>query len=140
MVSMVDEFATSLVAKQLAVVSSNDSQQIKLVEEHWQQKSKRGHGRYTKAPDDNTLSRMKSNLLVPILTKINEGLSFPILVPEWLDVAIGILLSIESVRNRVCSSSASTRHAPIPILTNSVPILNLELIGIVRIGIGIGMD
>lgn len=105
---MVDEFTTSLAVKRLAVVSSNDSQQIKLVEEHWQQKSKRGHGRYTKAPDDNTLSRMKSNLLVPTLTKINEGLSFPILVPEWLDVVVGILLSIESVRNRICSSSPST--------------------------------
>ncbi len=108
MVFMVDDFATSLAAQRLAVTSSNGSQQLKLIEERWQQKSKRGRGHYTKAPNDKVLLIMKSNLLTPSITNINEELSLPVLKPEWLNAAIDVLLLIESVRNRSQSSLPQT--------------------------------
>jgi hypothetical protein len=125
MVSMVDDFVTSLTAQRLSVTSSSDSQRLKLVEEHWQQKSKRGRGRYTKAPSDNVLSAMKSNLLTPSITNINEGLSLPVLKPEWLNVAIGVLLSIESVRSR---SELSLPQTEINLLQQEVDVFIQEYV------------
>jgi hypothetical protein len=104
---IVNEFYTNLVAKTVKDTSTGQ-QKLKLIEERWQKKSKRGQGHYTKAPDEDVMLAMKSKLLAPSTEKINDGLSLPSLKPDWLDVAIGILISIESIRNRNISSTYSS--------------------------------
>ena len=111
MVSIVDDFATSLAARNQSLNSSNDGQRLKMIEEHWQENSKRGRGRYTKPPDDKALLRMKCNLLTTSIKNINDGLCLPVLNPKWLDIAIGLLLSIESVRNGSHSLSEKPRSS-----------------------------
>ena len=106
-----DDFAISLAALNESLSSSKDRQRLKMIEEHWQVNSKRGRGRYTKPPDDKALLRMKSNLLTISIKDINDGLHLPVLNPKWLDVAVGLLLLIESVRNDSHSLSKKPRRS-----------------------------
>ena len=102
----VNGFCTNLAAKTVKDTSTG-RQKLKIIEERWQ-KSKRGRGHYTKAPDDNVMLAMKSTLLAPSTEQINNGLSLPSLKPDWLDVAVGILISIESIRDHIFSSTYSS--------------------------------
>ncbi|CAF3701085.1 unnamed protein product [Adineta steineri] len=107
---IVNEFYTSLVSQTVKNTSASQ-QTLKLIKEQWQQKNKRGQGHYTKTPDDNVMLALKSKLLAPSTEQINNGLTLPSLKPEWLDVAIGILISIESVRDSIVSSTYSRTRA-----------------------------
>ncbi|CAF1495637.1 unnamed protein product [Adineta steineri] len=130
MCSIVHEFYIGLAA-QSAKDSSSCRQKLKLIEEGWRQKSKRGQGHYTKAPDDNVMVAMTSKLLAPAPEQINEGLSLPSLKPSWLDVAVGILFSIESIRHRMISlthsSSCSTEEKVVEFMRQYILTMNADI-------------
>ncbi|CAF2835981.1 unnamed protein product [Rotaria sp. Silwood2] len=81
-------------------------QQLKQLTENWRKNNRRGHGFYAKKPDTSIMNNLKYTLVV-YSTTINDGLSVPHLpVPNWLNVAIETLISIELIRE---SSSLSSK-------------------------------
>ncbi|CAF3514356.1 unnamed protein product [Rotaria sp. Silwood1] len=96
MMLMIDEYWSAL----LGYSTSNDKticidqQRLKPIQERWREKvSRRGAGFYNKRPSEPIVNDLISCLLSPKVN-INENLKLPILSPVWLDVAVGILLSV----------------------------------------------
>lgn len=96
---MVEKFSLSLMAN-VSNSSNNEtnSQQLKDVQERWKQSNRRGHGHYAKVPETSTMNNLK-NALITSLASINDGLIMPQLsAPHWLNLSIGLLLSIKCIR------------------------------------------
>jgi hypothetical protein len=104
MLSMVDEFWNTLLS--YCTTSTDDSstnstvifdeQRLKPIEERWRQKvSKRGSGHYAKCPDEPVFTDLLSSLLASQVN-INENIKLPTVNPNWLNVAIGMILSLEN--------------------------------------------
>jgi len=89
--------------------NGSDPQQLKVLQENWQRKNHRGQGYYSKNPNSETEESFKSPLLSSS-TFINAGLVIPKLsVPNWLNVVIGLLMSIKYVReSQLLLSQTST--------------------------------
>lgn len=111
---MIEKFSISYMA-----ATSHDSfaeihrQKFRELKENWKKTNRRGLGHYAKAPDASVLNNLK-HILVTSATSINEGLSLPNLpIENWLNVAIGLLVSIKSIRDSLPFSPA-----------NSTPLLN----------------
>ncbi|CAF0802050.1 unnamed protein product [Rotaria sordida] len=118
MMIMIDEYWNTL----LGYSTSNDhtifidEQRLKPIEERWREKvSRRGAGFYTKRPSEPIVNDLISCLLTPQVN-INENLKLPVLSPIWLDVAIGILLSV--------GNDNPDRHVYMSSLKNSSPLLS----------------
>lgn len=70
-----------------------DECRLKPIQEQWRKNtSKRGRGHYTEAPSPPVFTDLVSSLLVS-KNNINSDLKLPSLSPEWLNVAIGLILS-----------------------------------------------
>ena len=83
--------------------------QLKVVQERWRQSNRRSHGHYAKTPEASVMNNLKNALIAP-LSNINNNLLLPQLsVSNWLDVSIGLLLSIEAIRMILESSSSSLK-------------------------------
>ncbi|CAF1149091.1 unnamed protein product [Didymodactylos carnosus] len=106
---MVESFRIELAARVATLIddTQNRHQQIKLLQEHWNKLStnKRGCGFYTKQPEDYIMNHMTSSLANPPV--INDNLSLPQLLPEWLNCAVTLLLSIENIRRRTLSAQSN---------------------------------
>ncbi|CAF2647209.1 unnamed protein product, partial [Rotaria sp. Silwood2] len=95
--------------------------QLKPIEEHWRKSSnKRNSGRYTKPPDDFIITELMSSLIAQT-NNVNANLILPIVTPNWLNIAIGILI-LERIFHRTkfnmvyaiarCSSDSSSLELP----------------------------
>lgn len=112
MVSMIDEYLDALGPYcQRNLTDSSivlDEQRLRPVEERWRERiSKRSHGHYTKCPDGPVITDLVS-CLVRSDAKINENLVLPNISPKWMDIGIGMLLSLtdhEEHRSQVSSTS-----------------------------------
>jgi len=102
MLSMVDEFWNTLLSYcTTSIDNSNadstmilDEQRLKPIEERWRQNvSKRGSGHYAKCPDEPVFTDLLSSLLTSQVN-INENIKLPTVSPNWLNIAIGMLLSL----------------------------------------------
>jgi hypothetical protein len=118
MQKMIENFAVSYMAS--TSEENNDEvypqQQLKELKENWKRKNRRGQGFYAKAPDTSVMNNLKYSLIIS-QTSINDGLSIPNLpVVNWLNVTIGILLSIKSIRESPPSSSTMRTPLLIEIL------------------------
>ncbi|CAF3810547.1 unnamed protein product [Rotaria sp. Silwood1] len=96
---MTENFAVSYMA-----ITSEDTynevrqQKLKELQENWRKKNRRGSGFYTKKPETSIMNSLKYTLIASS-AKVNDGLSIPNLpVSNWLNVAIGVLISIKSIR------------------------------------------
>jgi hypothetical protein len=100
MQQMIEKFSISYMASTIENDNNDRSgqQQLKVLQENWQQKNNRGHGYYSKNPNNEIQESFKSPLVSPS-TLINDGLVIPELpVPNWLNVTIGFLMSIKYIR------------------------------------------
>jgi hypothetical protein len=102
MLSMIEEYTNALLSHcppSQDKSKDNDSSSIaerrlKPIEERWRQtSSKRNHGHYSKGPEQPTLNDLASSLLAS-RTDVNANLQLPSLSPDWINVAIGLFLSI----------------------------------------------
>ncbi|CAF5202705.1 unnamed protein product, partial [Rotaria magnacalcarata] len=118
MITIIDEFSNSLCNHAgKSINHSNDSysmildeKRLKPIEERWRQScNKRGHGHYTKCPAEPVFTDLVSSLLA-CRRNVNAGLKLPSLSPDWLSIAIGLILSIENNhhhrRRRILPSSS----------------------------------
>ncbi|CAF2137982.1 unnamed protein product [Rotaria magnacalcarata] len=118
MITIIDEFSNSLCNHAgKSINHSNDSysmildeQRLKPIEERWRQScNKRGHGHYTKCPAEPVFTDLVSSLLA-CRRNVNAGIKLPSLSPDWLSIAIGLILSIENNhhhrRRRISPSSS----------------------------------
>jgi ribosomal protein L37AE/L43A len=105
MLSMIDEYWNQLRNYSTTSIDSSnnnstmiiDEQRLKPIEERWRQKtSKRGGGHYTKCPDEPVFTDLLSCLLASQVD-LNENIKFPIINPNWLNVAVDILLSVGNI-------------------------------------------
>ncbi|CAF2149342.1 unnamed protein product [Rotaria magnacalcarata] len=128
MITIIDEFSNSLcnhVGK--SINHSNDSysmildeQRLKPIEERWRQScNKRGHGHYTKCPAEPVFTDLVSSLLA-CRRNVSAGLKLPSLSPDWLSIAIGLILSIENNhhhrRRRISPSSSLSSSNVSPLI------------------------
>ncbi len=119
---MVEQYTNALFSHGLSSQNksqNNDSlaleeRRLKPVEERWRQTSnKRNHGHYTKPPEQPVLTDLVSSLLAS-QNDINTDLELPSLSPEWLNVAIGLILSTgNSIRNRRSIPWFSSNASPL---------------------------
>ena len=80
-----------------------EERRLKPVEERCRQTSnKRNHGYYTKEPEQPVLTDLVSSLLTS-RNDVNANLKLPSLSPEWVSVAIGLILSTENNIHNPCS-------------------------------------
>ncbi|CAF3269861.1 unnamed protein product [Rotaria sp. Silwood2] len=114
MLRMTENFAISYMATTTEDTYNEVHQQkLKELQENWRKKNRRGSGFYTKKPETSIMNGLKYTLIASS-TKVNDGLSIPNLhVPNWLNVVIGVLISIKSIRESLPLS-----------LTISTPFLN----------------
>ncbi|CAF4240803.1 unnamed protein product [Rotaria sp. Silwood2] len=98
---MIDEFSNALFKysiKSLNKSNNTDSimleeSRLKPIEERWRQSScKRGHGHYTKNPDEPLFTDLVSSLLT-CKNDVNCDLKLPTLSPDWLNTVVGLILS-----------------------------------------------
>lgn len=102
---MVQEFTTSLLSNSSIYNQSNNDynqsdigqeQRLIPISEHWSQNSnKRNSGRYTQAPDEQTFTDMMS-CLIKATSDINANLQLPSITPDWINNAVGLLLSTQT--------------------------------------------
>lgn len=105
---MTEAFSISLLSQSKNSANSTQQRKLKEISEHWSQSNHRGHGHYAKKPDCNTMLNLKSTL-ISSTSMINENLSLPNLsAPNWVNVGIGLLLSVERVRKSPPRSSLMT--------------------------------
>lgn len=111
---MVKNFSVSYFATTVRDNSDEiNQQQLRELKENWKQKNRRGLGYYAKQPETAVMNSLKQSLITSA-TSINEGLFLPNLpVANWLNVAVGLLISIKSIRQSLPLS-----------LGNSTPLLN----------------
>ncbi|CAF3941496.1 unnamed protein product [Rotaria magnacalcarata] len=107
MQKLIENFSLSyMAASSKDTNTETNQQQLKELTENWRKNNRRGHGFYAKKPDTSIMNNLKYTLVV-YSTTINDGLSVPHLpVPNWLNIAIGTLVSIKSIRT---SSSLSPK-------------------------------
>ncbi|CAF4808358.1 unnamed protein product, partial [Rotaria socialis] len=107
MQKLIENFSLSYMAASCKDTNTEtNQQQLKELTENWRKNNRRGHGFYAKKPDTSIMNNLKYTLVV-YSTTINDGLSVPHLpVPNWLNIAIGTLVSIKSIRT---SSSLSLK-------------------------------
>ncbi|CAF4854420.1 unnamed protein product, partial [Rotaria sp. Silwood1] len=97
--------------------NESSQQKLKELKENWRQKSRRGCGFYAKKPDKSIMNNLQYALIASSTT-INDGLSIPDLpVPNWLNVTIGMLLSIKSIRESAPLSLTISTSLPNDILS-----------------------
>ncbi|CAF4682520.1 unnamed protein product [Rotaria socialis] len=99
MKKMVEKFSISLMATMFQDTDNEtNSQQLKNVQERWRQSNRRGHGHYAKTPETSIMNNLKNSLIISS-SNINDALLIPHLsVAYWLNISIGLLLSIKFVR------------------------------------------
>jgi len=122
MLIMIDEYSNSLLSyctKSQDDSNNNDSltldeRRLKPIQEQWRQTtSKRGHGHYTKGPEQPVFTDLVSSLLVS-RSNVNINLKLPSLSPEWLSIAIGLLLSTgNTAGSRRFIPSSSSNASPL---------------------------
>lgn len=96
---MTESFSVSLLARSVENSGSRKRFRLKEVTEHWRPTNRRGHGHYAKPPGSSIMNHLQSSLIVPV-TDINSGLVLPNLsCPTWLNLAIGMVLSIGTIRD-----------------------------------------
>jgi hypothetical protein len=101
MLVLVDEYSNALMSYSVTTqIDSNDSltlldeRRLKPIEERWRKTvSKRGRGYYSKPPEQSTFTNLVASLVLN-RNDINAHLKLPNLSPNWLNVAIGLLLSV----------------------------------------------
>ncbi|CAF4219500.1 unnamed protein product, partial [Rotaria magnacalcarata] len=94
-----------------------DEQRLKPIEERWRQKvSRRGLGHYAKCPDQQVFTDVLSCLLTSQIY-FNDNIKLPTINPNWLNVGIGILLSVGNNNN-------SSHHRFNLISANDSPLLS----------------
>ena len=129
MLTMVDEYwntllnysSTSINISNNSTPLTTDEQRLKPIEERWRQKvSKRGQGHYTKRPDNRTVTDILSCLLTSQIY-FNENIKLPNVNPNWLNVAIGILLSVGNNEN----DNNYRHHQSTLTSTNDSPLLSV---------------
>lgn len=126
MVEMIDQYSNALLnycTKSQDDLHNNssltlDERKLKPIQEQWRKTtSKRGHGHYSKAPEQPVFTDLVSSLLVS-RRNVNIDLKLPSLSPEWFSIAIGLFLS-----------TGNTAHGrlPIPSSSNASPLLDIIL-------------
>ncbi|CAF4583183.1 unnamed protein product [Rotaria socialis] len=125
MLSMVDEYWNTLLSYCSTSISNSsdnsiiniDEQRLKPIEERWRQKvSRRGLGHYAKCPDQQVFTDVLSCLLTSQIY-FNDNIKLPTINPNWLNVGIGILLSVGNNNN-------SSHHRFNLISANDSPLLS----------------
>ena len=128
MITVVDEYSNSLHNYcTTSVNNSTDSRSIisgerrlKPIEERWRQASnKRGHGHYTKCPEEPVFTGLVSSLLA-CRRNVNADLKLPSLSPAWLNIAIDLILSTGNHANHRRSISSSSSSS-----SNSSPLVDV---------------
>ncbi|CAF4732383.1 unnamed protein product [Rotaria sp. Silwood1] len=130
MIIIINEFSNSLCNHAgKSINHSNDSysmildeQRLKSIEERWRQScNKRGHGHYTKCPAEPVFTDLVSSLLA-CRRNVNAGLKLPSLSPDWLNIAICLILSIENNyhRQRISRSSLSSSSSNVSPLVDVI--------------------
>ena len=122
MMCMIDEYWNTLLGYSITSRNKNDyticidEQKLKPIEERWREKvSRRGAGHYAKGPSEPIVNDLISCLLAPQVN-LNENLKLPVLSPVWLDVAVGMLLSV--------GNNNFHRHSYISTPKNTSPLLS----------------
>ncbi|CAF1441600.1 unnamed protein product [Adineta ricciae] len=101
MLTMIDEYTRNLTVYCSASQNNDESnssmvlddRRLKPVEEHWREtRNKRGHGHYTKCPEQPVFSDLVSSLLAS-RNDVNADLKLPAITPIWLNIAVGLILS-----------------------------------------------
>ncbi len=131
MQQMIEKFSISYMASTIEDDNNDGSgqQQLKVLQENWQQKNNRGHGYYSKNPNSETQESFKSPLFSSS-TLINDGLVIPKLpVPNWLNIVIGLLMSIKYVRE----SQLLLSEAPTPLVKDILSFIDKWMSALDRI-------
>ncbi|CAF3829497.1 unnamed protein product [Rotaria sordida] len=122
MITMIDELSNALFNYCTMSVnnsSNNDSiildeRRLRPIQERWRQSSsKRNHGHYTKGPDEPVFTDLVSSLF-EARSNVNADLKLPLVSPEWLNIAIGLILSTGNNshnRCRISSPSSSSLNS-----------------------------
>ena len=103
---MTETFAVSLMARSVEENGLTQRRRLKEISEHWNRSNRRGYGHYTKAPAPPLLTNLSDSLMAPV-KDINDDLTVPDLsAPTWLNVTIGLLLSIRTIRQSAPRSTS----------------------------------
>ncbi|CAF4455987.1 unnamed protein product, partial [Rotaria sp. Silwood2] len=113
MQKFIENFSLSYLASTFDDNNNERSQQrLKELKENWGKKNRRGSGFYAKKPDKSIMNNLQY-ALISSSTTINDGLSIPDLpVSNRLNVTIGMLISIKSIRES--AASPLTVSTPLP--------------------------
>ncbi|CAF2986039.1 unnamed protein product [Rotaria sp. Silwood2] len=115
---LIDEYSNVIMTHfMITKIDSNnsstllDERRLKPIEERWRKTiSKRGRGYYSKAPQQSVFADLVSLLLLS-RNDVNADLKLPNFTPNWLCVAIGLLLSTgNETGSRYELSSSSLNH------------------------------
>ncbi|CAF3777950.1 unnamed protein product [Rotaria sordida] len=118
MLVLIDEYSNVITTRfMITQIDSNnsstllDERRLKPIEERWRKIiSKRGRGYYSRAPQQLVFADLVSLLLLS-RNDVNADLKLPYLTPNWLNVAIGLLLSTgNETGGRYELSSSSLNH------------------------------
>ena len=120
MLSIVDEFSNAFFNQSTAfqASASNESSlsqanRLKPIHERWRENvNRRDRGYYSKQPDEPILTDLVSSLLVPRIDT-NANLKLPSVSPDWLSVAIRLLLSIGNNNDDVYFDRSAARDCPL---------------------------
>ncbi|CAF0954609.1 unnamed protein product [Adineta steineri] len=118
MIRLVETFSVSYMATCSQTDNLQNDRQLVLneVREKWRQPNHRGHGYYCKPPNELIKNNLK-NALIMCPSTINSGLVIPVLpVSNWLNVTLGILLSIKVFRDTLPQSSLTMRSISVEII------------------------
>ncbi|CAF3628835.1 unnamed protein product [Rotaria sordida] len=109
MQKMVEKFSISLMGTIFQDTGGEtNSQQLKVVQERWRQSNRRGHGHYAKTPETSIMNNLKNALIISS-SNINDRIILPQLsVSNWLNISIGLLLSMKIIRETPPSSPMKT--------------------------------
>lgn len=120
MLTLVDEFSNAFFSRSTTSEASvpidssaSSSRRLKPIEERWRQKcSRRDHGYYTQPPKESVMNDLLSTLLAPI-DDVNSNLVLPTVSPEWLNIAIRLLLSVANSYSHARSLSSQQNNCPL---------------------------
>ncbi|CAF4999893.1 unnamed protein product, partial [Rotaria sp. Silwood1] len=128
MLVLIDEYSNAVMTHfMISQIDSNnsstllDERRLKPIEERWGKiVSKRGRGYYSKAPQQSVFADLVSLLLLS-RNDVNVDLKLPNLTPNWLNVAIGLLLSTgnETGGRYELSSSSLNHNCPLLDIVNT---------------------
>ncbi|CAF4192665.1 unnamed protein product [Adineta steineri] len=127
MLSMIEEYTNALLShyppsqdkSKNNDSSSIEERRLKPIEERWRQTSKRNHGHYRKGPEQPTLNDLSSSLLAS-RNDVNDNLKLPNLLPDWINVDIGLILSAgnNSDNHRSISLLSLNNQLTCPLIDN----------------------